>query len=151
MGKDDSRPFVAATLLSGQLEGLMSSWEKSLATKPGSWLDKRRRAQHDTAPADPARVLTALEVELGDLERDAAALRADAERYRRVAADWEARAMMAMQDDRADLAKNACARRDELLDEIASLNAEVVAMTESAEAYRRAIGALREGLPVADG
>lgn len=143
MAKDDSRPFVAAALLSGQLEGLISSWEKTLASKPGSWLDTRRRAQRDTGPTDPAAVIAALEAELADLERDAAALRNDAQQYRRVAADWERRAMTALQDYRSDLAKNACARRDELLTEVESLEAEVGAMTEAAEGYRRALATLR--------
>ncbi len=141
MGKEDSRPFVAAALLSGQLEGLIASWEKTLVSKPGSWLDTRRRAGRNTGPAA---VMTALEAELADLERDAAALRDDAHRYRQVAGDWERRAMLAVQDNRFDLAKNAMARHHELLAEVETLDAEVAAMTESAEAYRRALATLRE-------
>jgi hypothetical protein len=103
MGSNESARDIATTaaLLSGQLDGLMSAWERSIS---------------ETTP-EPGRTgainISELERELSSLDAATAAARTAAEAHSKQADAWDAKARVATHDGRKDLADVAIQRANE--------------------------------------
>jgi len=134
-----ARTVTTATLLTGQLDGLMAAWERTVATA---------HAGTSVGPRfEPAAALADLEHELGALERELADLQKQVDAEVRRVAHWEARAMLADREGRDDLVRQAVHRQQEHRDAADAFATEAAATAEVADAYRDAIVAIRAALP----
>jgi len=131
---------IVATL-STRLDTLLASWQLGI--------NAQRKAPIDAAQGTPRsarELLPELERELADLEAKCAQLRQEAEDEARQASDWEQRAMMALQQGREDLARQALARQQDHAAAASVQEAEVQALEAVRDSYRNAVTAVRESI-----
>ena len=131
---------IVATL-STRLDTLLASWQLGI--------DARRKAPIDAGKGTPRsarELLPELERELADLEAKCAELLQGAEDEARQASDWEQRAMMALQDGREDLARQALARQADHAAAASVQEAEVQALEAVRDSYRNAVTAVKESI-----
>jgi chromosome segregation ATPase len=131
---------IVATL-STRLDTLLALWQLGV--------DAQRKAPIDRGKGTPRsarELLPELERELADLEAKCAELRQEAEDEARQASDWEQRAMMALQDAREDLARQALARLQDHFAAGSVQEAEVQALESVRDSYRNAVTAVRESI-----
>ena len=131
---------IVATLAT-RLDTLLASWQLGI--------NAQRKAPIDAAQGTPRsarELLPELERELADLEAKCAELRQEAEDEARQASDWEQRAMMALQDAREDLARQALARLQDHAAAASVQEAEVQALESVRDSYRNAVIAVKESI-----
>jgi hypothetical protein len=142
MRESAARTATTAALLSGQVDGLIAAWERTIASAQAGASGPAGGAPS----ADPAAALAELEHQLGAMDRELAELREQADGEARLAGEWQGRAMIAVRDGRDDMARSAVRRQQEHRDAADALDAEVEATTELADAYRKAITTIRATL-----
>ena len=124
--------------LSARLDALLASWQLAMDAKR-----KEPVTVGNAPPRPPAEVLAELERELADLERRCAEQRQAAGNESEQAADWERRAMSAVQNGRDDLAREALNHHHNHLDAATQLAAEVTELEAVRDSYRNAVTAVR--------
>lgn len=132
----DASDAVVA-VLSARLDALLASWELAM------------RAQHSArivgsvVPREPAEVLSDLERELNEVERQYAERRRAADVETTEAAEWERRAMQAIDEGRDESAKEALARHGEHLAAAATQRDSAAELEPVLDSYRNAVAAVR--------
>ena len=131
---------IVATL-STRLDTLLASWQLGI--------NAQRKAPIDAGKGTPRsarELLPELERELADLEAKCAELWQEAEHEARQASDWEQRAMMALQEGREDLARQALARQADHAAAAAVQEAEEQALEAVRDSYRNAVMAVKDSI-----
>ena len=131
---------IVATL-STRLDTLLASWQLGI--------NAQRKAPIDAAKGTPRsarELLPELERELANLEAKCAEFRQEAQDEARQASDWEQRAMMALRDQREDLARQAIVRQQDHAAAAAVQEAEVQALEAVRDSYLNAVTAVKESI-----
>jgi hypothetical protein len=131
--------LTTAALLSGQLDGLMAAWERTIETE-GALVSS---VDIHLPPTEPEAAIRTLERELAALEQEVTRLNRQADAESQQVLSWEVRAMLAEREARIELASVASRRVSEHRAAAAALALEAAATTEAADAFRNAISAIR--------
>ena len=134
-----SQAVTTTALLSGQLDGLLAAWERSIETERSSV----RNTPPDLVPIERTAAIARVERELATLELEMTRLRTQADVEARRALEWDGRAMLAAREARADLAEHASRHAEAHRLAAEALAAEVSATGEAADSFRRALSAIR--------
>lgn len=125
----------AVEQLAAQARATIADWETRVRVESGSpdtIAAAQRRHCHSLGPMDR---LAQLEGELSALRREAGEARRAIEEERRQAHVWEARAMLAVDEGRDDLARHALERHQQHRDAIVALQEELSVIDAIIEDY----------------
>lgn len=136
----DATDAIVATL-SARLDALLASWQRAVQAEA-----KATPKTENVTPRPAADVLTDLQREINDLDLRIDTLQREADTENQQAQDWEQRAMMALRDDREDLAKQALQQQQVHANAAASQESEVIELEAVRGAYQSAVAAVRASL-----
>jgi hypothetical protein len=134
-----AQTMTSAQLLSGQLDGLMAAWKRTIATEQSDAL----MATPGLHTKESSAVIAELESELVALEHDVISLRRQAHAEVKLAVGWQDRAMLAVRESRDVLVRNALRHAEEHRSAADALATEAGVLEEVAATYRRAVAAIR--------
>jgi len=136
----DAADAIVATL-SARLDALLASWQRAVQTEV-----KAAPKTDNVKPRSAADVLTDLQRELNDLDLHIAELRREVDTEHQQAGNWEQRAMIALRDNREDMAKQALHKQQHHANAAASQESEVIELEAVRDAYRNAVAAVQASL-----
>ena len=128
---------IVATL-SARLDALLASWQRAVQAEA-----KATAKTENVKPRPAADVLNDLQREINDLDLRIATLQHEVDTENNQAENWEQRAMIALRDNREDLAKQAVHEQQLHANAAASQESEVVELEAVRGAYRSAVAAVQ--------
>ena len=131
---------IVATL-SARLDALLASWQRTIQSEA-----KAAPKTENVKPRPAADVLTDLQRQINDLDLRIDTLRREVDIENQQAQDWEQRAMIALRDNREDVAKQALHEQQLHANAAASQESEVIELEAVRGAYRSAVAAVQASL-----
>ena len=131
---------IVATL-SARLDALLASWQRAVQAEA-----KPTPKTENVKPRPAADVLTDLQREINDLDLRIDTLRGEVDTENQQAENWEQRAMIALRDNREDLAKQALHEQQLHANAAASAESEVIELEAVRGAYQSAVTAVQASL-----
>jgi phage shock protein A len=131
---------IVATL-SARLDALLASWQRAVQA------EAKATPKTENVKPRPARdVLTDLQRQINELDLRIDTLRREVDSENQQAENWEQRAMIALRDNREDLAKQALHEQQLHANAAASKESEVIELEAVRGAYQSAVAAVQASL-----
>jgi hypothetical protein len=131
---------IVATL-SARLDALLATWQLTIQTQ-----GRASRETKNVKPRSASEVLAELQGQLNDLDLHIDTVRREVDTEHKQAADWEKRAMMALSENREDLAAQALRAQQMRANAAAVHESEVLELDAVRDAYVRAVSAVQTSL-----
>ena len=131
---------IVATL-SARLDALLASWQRAVQAE-----GRPTPKTDNVKPRPAADVLSDLQREINDLDLHIAELRREVDMEHQQAGNWEQRAMIALRDNREDMAKHALHKQQQHANAAASQESEAIELEAVRGAYRNAVAAVQASI-----